>query len=228
MASFAQDPSMMAAFRAGRDIHQATASQLFKVPMEAVTKDMRRKAKTANFGIIYGISSFGLAQRLNISRSEAAALIQAYFKEFSAIKTYMDAVIEKARAQGYITTLLGRKRELRDINSKNTVLRGFAERNAINTPIQGTAAEMIKLAMIHIHGWMLQEQLRSRMVLQVHDELVFDAHQEEISLLQQRIPKMMREALPLEVPIEVDIKIGPNWLEYLNENQHSETPTALK
>jgi DNA polymerase-1 len=140
----------------------------------------------------------------------------------------MDAVIEKARAQGYITTLLGRKRELRDINSKNTVLRGFAERNAINTPIQGTAAEMIKLAMIHIHGWMLQEQLRSRMVLQVHDELVFDAHQEEISLLQQRIPKMMREALPLEVPIEVDIKIGPNWLEYLNENQHSETPTALK
>jgi DNA polymerase I len=228
MASFAQDPSMMAAFRTGRDIHQATASQLFKVPIEAVTKDMRRQAKTANFGIIYGISSFGLAQRLNISRSEAAALIQAYFKEFSAIKAYMDAVIEKARAQGYVTTLLGRKRELRDINSKNAVLRGFAERNAINMPIQGTAAEMIKLAMIHIHGWMLQEQLRSRMVLQVHDELVFDAHQEEISLLQQRIPKMMREALPLEVPLEVDIKIGPNWLESLNEDQNSETAAALK
>lgn len=228
MASFAQDPSMMAAFRTGRDIHQATASQLFKVPIEAITKDMRRQAKTANFGIIYGISSFGLAQRLNISRSEAAALIQAYFKEFSAIKAYMDAVIEKARAQGYVTTLLGRKRELRDINSKNAVLRGFAERNAINMPIQGTAAEMIKLAMIHIHDWMLQEQLRSRMVLQVHDELVFDAHQKEIPLLQQRIPKMMREALPLAVPIEVDIKIGPNWLDSLNKDENSETTAALK
>ncbi len=217
MASFAEDPSMIAAFRDGKDIHQATASQLFKVPIEAVDKDMRRKAKTANFGIIYGISPFGLAQRLNIPRSEAAALIQAYFKEFPAIKAYMDAVVEKAQAQGYVTTLLGRKRDLRDINSKNAVLRGFAERNAINMPIQGTAAEMIKLAMIHIHDWMLQENLRSRMVLQVHDELVFDAHQEEISLLQQHIPKMMREALPLAVPIEVDIKVGPNWLESLNQ-----------
>jgi DNA polymerase I len=217
MASFSQDPSMMAAFRTGKDIHQATASQLFKVPIEAVNKDMRRKAKTANFGIIYGISPFGLAQRLNIPRSEATALIQAYFKEFPAIKAYMDAVVEKAQAQGYVTTLLGRKRELRDINSRNAVLRGFAERNAINMPIQGTAAEMIKLAMIRIHDWMRQEQLRSRMILQVHDELVFDAHQEEIPHLQQHIPKMMREALPLEVPIEVAIKVGPNWLESLDQ-----------
>jgi DNA polymerase-1 len=129
----------------------------------------------------------------------------------------MDAVVEKAQAQGYVTTLLGRKRELRDINSRNAVLRGFAERNAINMPIQGTAAEMIKLAMIRIHDWMRQEQLRSRMILQVHDELVFDAHQEEIPHLQQHIPKMMREALPLEVPIEVAIKVGPNWLESLDQ-----------
>jgi DNA polymerase I len=213
MASFSKDATMMAAFEAGKDIHQATASQLFKVPIKTVDKDMRRKAKTANFGIIYGISAFGLAQRLNISRSEAAALIQAYFKEFPAIKTYMDVVIERARAQGYVTTLLGRKRELRDINSRNAALRGFAERNAINAPIQGTAAEMIKLAMIHIHNWMQGQQLRSRMILQVHDELVFDAHQEEISLLRQQIPKMMREALLLAIPIEVDVKVGENWLD---------------
>ncbi len=213
MASFAQDATMMAAFRAGKDIHQTTASQLFKVPIETVNQDMRRKAKTANFGIIYGISAFGLAQRLNIPRSEAAALIQAYFKEFPAIKTYMDAVIEKAKAQGYVTTLLGRKRELRDINSRNAALRGFAERNAINAPIQGTAAEMIKLAMIRIHDWMQEKQLRSRMVLQVHDELVFDAHKDEISLLQQRVPAMMQAALPLSIPIEVDVKVGMNWLD---------------
>jgi DNA polymerase-1 len=167
---------MIAAFKAGKDIHQAMASKLFKVPIETVDKDMRRKAKTANFGIIYGISAFGLAQRLNIPRSEAAALIQAYFNEFPTIKTYMDAVVEKARVQGYVTTLLGRKRALRDINSSNAALRGFAERNAINAPIQGTAAEMIKLAMIHIHHWMQAQQLHSHMILQVHDELVFDAH----------------------------------------------------
>jgi DNA polymerase-1 len=213
MASFAQDPTMIAAFLAGKDIHQATASQLFKVPLEDVDKDMRRKAKTANFGIIYGISAFGLAQRLNIPRSEAVSLIRAYFEEFPAIKTYMDAVVEKAKAQGYVTTLLGRKRELRDINSRNAALRGFAERNAINAPIQGTAAEMIKLAMIRIHDWMQEKQLRSRMILQVHDELVFDAHKDEISLLQQHIPAMMQAALLLSVPIEVDVKVGMNWLD---------------
>ena len=213
MASFAKDPTMIAAFLAGKDIHQATASQLFRVPIEVVDKDMRRKAKTANFGIIYGISAFGLAQRLNISRYEASALIKAYFQEFPAIKTYMDTVVDMARKQGYVTTLLGRKRELRDINSRNATMRGFSERNAINTPIQGTAAEMIKIAMIRIYDWMIQKQLRSRMMLQVHDELVFDAHKDEISKLCQHIPAMMKEALPLEVPIEVDIKIGPNWLD---------------
>ncbi len=213
MASFAQDPTMINAFEAGKDIHKATASQLFKVPIEAVDQDMRRKAKTANFGIIYGISTFGLSQRLNIPRKEAAALIQAYFEEFSAIKAYIDAMVEKARVQGYVTTLLGRKKWLRDINSRNAALRGFAERNAINTPIQGSAAEMIKLAMIRIHTWMKKEKLRSSMILQVHDELVFDAHKEEVILLQENIPNMMKEALPLAVPIEVDVKTGKNWLD---------------
>ena len=213
MAAFSEDPSMMTAFQEGKDIHQATASQLFKVSLEEVTTDMRRQAKTANFGIIYGISAFGLSQRLHISRTEAAALIQAYFEEFPAIKAYMDRVVEQARTQGYVTTLLGRKRFLPDINSRNAALRGFAERNAINMPIQGSAAEMIKLAMIRIQDWMQQEKLRSHMVLQVHDELVFDAHQDEIPLLMQQIPQMMREALPLNVPVEVDAHTGDNWLE---------------
>lgn len=213
MASFSQDPSMMAAFEKGQDIHQATASQLFKVPLDQVDTAMRRQAKTANFGIIYGISAFGLAQRLHITRSEAGALIQAYFETFPTIKTYMEAVIEQAKAQGYVTTLLGRKRWLRDINSRNATLRGFAERNAINAPIQGSAADMIKLAMIRIHAWLQQTKLRSCMVLQVHDELVFDGPQEEMSLLRKHVPIMMREALPLAVPIEVDVHMGENWLE---------------
>ncbi len=213
MAAFSQDPSMIAAFREGRDIHQATASRLFKVPLDEVNQGMRRQAKTANFGIIYGITVFGLAQRLQISRGEAHSLIRAYFKEFPAIKNYMNTVIERAREQGYVTTLLGRKKWLRDINSKNSAIRGFAERNAINAPIQGSAAEMIKLAMIHIHEWMKQTRLHSYMVLQVHDELVFDVHHTEISLLRQRIPVMMKEALPLAVPIEVEVKVGKNWLD---------------
>ncbi|XWN34634.1 MAG: DNA polymerase I [Roseivirga sp.] len=213
MASFSQDPTMMEAFRAGKDIHTATASRLFKVPIEAVDSPMRRQAKTANFGIIYGISAFGLAQRLNIPRKEAADLIQAYFQEFPAVKAYMDDVIAKAQTQGYVTTLLGRKRWLRDINSRNAALRGFAERNAINAPIQGSAADMIKLAMIRIHAWLQQEQLQAHMILQVHDELVFDAPQAEIPLLRAHIPAMMREALPLAVPIEVSVKEGENWLE---------------
>lgn len=212
MASFSEDPNMIAAFREGKDIHQATASRLFNVALAEVTTDMRRQAKTANFGIIYGISAFGLAQRLHIGRSEAAALIKAYFTEFPAIKTYMDHIIEQAGKQGYVTTLLGRKRFLPDINSRNAALRGFAERNAINAPIQGSAAEMIKIAMIRIHQWMQQEKLRSHMVLQVHDELVFDAHQDEIELLMQQIPQIMQEALPLKVPVEVDAHVGDNWL----------------
>lgn len=213
MASFAQDPAMIEAFKAGKDIHRATASKLFKVPLKAVSDSMRRQAKTANFGIIYGISAFGLAQRLGITRTEATSIIQAYFEEFPAIKAYMDSIISQASAQGYVTTLLGRKKYLRDINSRNATVRGFDERNAINAPIQGTAAEMIKLAMIRIHNWLRQAQLQTKMIMQVHDELVFDVPQAEVAQLQEQVPLLMKDALPLAVPIAVEVGIGSNWLE---------------
>ena len=174
---------------------------------------MRRQAKMANFGIIYGISAFGLAQRLGITRPKAARIIKAYFEEFPAVKAYMDGIISQAREQGYVTTLLGRKKYLRDINSRNATMRGFDERNAINAPIQGTAAEMIKLAMVNIHHWLRASQLEAKMILQVHDELVFDVPQAEVAMLQAQVPLLMKEALPLTVPIEVEMGIGSNWLE---------------
>ncbi len=213
MAAFAKDESMIEAFKNGRDIHAATASKIFKVLIEDVDDDMRRKAKTANFGIIYGISAFGLSQRLGIPRREATDIIDAYFTEFSAVKTYMDKVINDAREKEYVETILGRKRYLRDINSKNATMRGFSERNAINAPIQGSAADMIKVAMINIHSWMKKEQLKSRMILQVHDELVFDVHNSEKKLLEQKIPEFMKSAIELEVPMEVGLGFGQNWLE---------------
>jgi DNA polymerase-1 len=174
---------------------------------------MRRKAKTANFGIIYGISAFGLSQRLSISRTEAKEIIDAYFKEFPAVKEYMDNAIEKARKNEYVETILGRRRYLRDINSRNQTMRGFAERNAINAPIQGSAADMIKVAMIHVHEWIKKENLKSKMILQVHDELVFDAHKDEVELLQKEIPKLMSNAVTIEVPLVVEVGIGSDWLQ---------------
>lgn len=213
MAAFSKDESMIDAFKNGRDIHAATAAKIFQVPLEEVTSDMRRKAKTANFGIIYGISAFGLSQRLNIPRTEAKEIIDAYFKEFRAVKAYMDDCIEKARKNEYVETILGRRRYLRDINSRNMTMRGFAERNAINAPIQGSAADMIKVAMIHVHHWMKKENLKSKMILQVHDELVFDAHKDEIELLKKEIPKLMSEAVAIGVPVVVETGVGENWLE---------------
>ncbi|SHM65226.1 DNA polymerase I [Cyclobacterium lianum] len=213
MAAFSQDSSMIEAFKNGRDIHATTAAKIFQVPLEEVSGDMRRKAKTANFGIIYGISAFGLSQRLQIPRGEAKDIIDAYFKEFPSVKAYMDESIEKARKNEYVETILGRRRYLRDINSRNATMRGFAERNAINAPIQGSAADMIKVAMIHVHEWMLQQKLRSKMILQVHDELVFDAHKEETDLLKTEVPKLMSEAIKIAVPLEVEVGIGNDWLE---------------
>jgi DNA polymerase I len=213
MAAFSQDVSMIEAFKNGRDIHATTAAKIFQVPLEEVSSDMRRKAKTANFGIIYGISAFGLAQRLNISRTEAKEIIDAYFKEFPAVKAYMDECIEKARKNEYVETILGRRRYLRDINSRNMTMRGFAERNAINAPIQGSAADLIKVAMINVHHWMKKEKLRSKMILQVHDELVFDAHKDEVELLKVEIPKLMANAVKIEVPLVVETGVGENWLE---------------
>ncbi len=213
MAAFSKDESMIEAFKNGRDIHATTASKIYKVPLEEVDSDMRRKAKTANFGIIYGISAFGLSQRLNIPRGEAAEIIEAYFTEFAAVKKYMDKVINEARENEYVETILGRRRYLRDINSKNATMRGFAERNAINAPIQGSAADMIKVAMINIRNWMKKEKLKSKMILQVHDELVFDVHNSEKGLMEKKIPEFMKSAIELEVPMEVGLGFGNNWLE---------------
>ncbi len=213
MAAFSQDESMLEAFKNGRDIHSTTAAKIFKVPLEEVTSDMRRKAKTANFGIIYGISAFGLAQRLSIPRGEAKEIIDAYFQEFPAVKQYMDGAIEKARKDEYVETILGRRRYLRDINSRNMTMRGFAERNAINAPLQGSAADLIKVAMIHVYEWMKKENLKSKMILQVHDELVFDAHKDEVDLLKKNIPGLMSNAIKLAVPIEVEVGLGTDWLQ---------------
>ncbi|MFN8355327.1 MAG: DNA polymerase I [Spirosomataceae bacterium] len=213
MAAFSQDESMMEAFNRGIDIHSTTASKVFNVSLDQVTSDMRRKAKMVNFGIIYGISAFGLAQRLEIPRAEAKEIIDNYFKEFPRIKQYMDSAIVEAREREYVETIMGRRRYLRDINSRNMTERNFAERNAINAPIQGSAADMIKIAMIRIHDFLKKEKLKSSMILTVHDELVFDAHYSEIELLKERVNDLMVHALPLAVRMETGMGTGKNWLE---------------
>jgi DNA polymerase-1 len=213
MAAFSREKNMIEAFRNGIDIHSTTASKVFAVTLDEVTSDMRRKAKMVNFGIIYGISAFGLSQRLDIPRKEAAEIIEAYFEQFPAIKTYMDEVVNKAREQEYVETILGRRRYLADINSRNVTMRGYAERNAINAPIQGSAADMIKVAMINIHKWMKAENLKSQMVMQVHDELVFDVHKSEVELIKEKVAHLMKTAIDLEVPMEIGIGVGQNWLE---------------
>ncbi len=213
MAAFSGDESMITAFKEGRDIHANTASKVFKVPVEEVDANMRRKAKEVNFGIIYGISAYGLSQNLNIARGEAAEIIEAYFQQFPAVKAYMDNAVEEARKKEYVETILGRRRYLRNINSRNFTTRGFDERNAVNAPIQGSAADMIKVAMINIHQWMKQESLKSRMIMQVHDELVFEAHHSEIDQLSQNVEEFMKTAIPLEVPMEVGMGKGKDWLE---------------
>lgn len=213
IAAISEDVHMTEAFRQGLDIHAATAAKVYGVDLADVTSQMRRNAKSVNFGIIYGVSAFGLSENLGIARSEAKTLIDNYFAQYPSIKQYMDNQIRSAQLNGYVETLLGRKRWLKDINSSNAVVRGYAERNAINMPIQGTAADMIKLAMIAIHKRLKQENLRSRMILQVHDELVFDVHKDEIDLIKPIIEEGMRNALPLSVPVDVEIGVGANWLE---------------
>lgn len=212
-AAFAKDETMIEAFRSGRDIHATTAAKVFNVPLADVTPDMRRKAKEVNFGILYGSTAFGLAQNLNVSRTEAAEIIEAYFKEFSAIKRYMDDSINMAREREYVETILGRRRYLRDINSRNVATRGFAERNAINAPIQGSAADIIKIAMVHIHHWLQREKLQTKMILQVHDELIFDLFKEEEEIVKPKVVELMKTAVILDVPMEVEVGVGKNWLE---------------
>lgn len=214
VAGISGDTNMCEAFKKGIDIHTATAAKVFHVEEKDVTKEMRYKAKSVNFGIIYGQGAFGLADNLGISRTEAKEIIDNYKKEFNGITKYMDDTINFAREHGYVQTLMGRKRWLRDINSSNFTVRGFAERNAINSPIQGTAADMIKLAMIKIHAAMKKEKLQSRMILQVHDELVFDAIREELDTLKPLILENMKAALllPHDVPVEAEVGFGENWL----------------
>ncbi|HRH49032.1 MAG TPA: DNA polymerase I [Panacibacter sp.] len=214
VAAISGDPNMCDAFKKGIDIHTATAAKVFHVDEKDVTKEMRYKAKSVNFGIIYGQGAFGLADNLGISRTEAKEIIDNYKKEFSGITKYMDDTINFAKENGYVETLMGRKRWLRDINSSNFTVRGFAERNAINSPIQGTAADMIKLAMIKIHHAIKKEKLQSRMILQVHDELVFDALPGEMEILKPLILENMKTALllPHEVPVDAELGAGENWL----------------
>ena len=212
MAAFSGDQTMLEAFNNDVDIHTQTASKVFHVGLDEVSGEMRRKAKTINFGIIYGISSFGLGQRLKISRKEAGQIIEEYFAGFPAVKDYIDQCIEKARGFGYAETILGRRRYLRDINSRNQTDRMFAERNAVNAPIQGSAADMLKIAMIKVHQFMQQERLKSKMILTVHDELVFDAHRDEIEFLSQHVDDIMRNAIPMGVKMETGIGTGENWL----------------
>lgn len=215
VAAISGDPNMCDAFKHGKDIHTATAAKVYNVPESEVTKEMRYKAKSVNFGIIYGQGAFGLADNLGIPRSEAKEIIDNYKKEFVGITSYMDDTIKFAQQHGYVQTLMGRKRWLKDINSSNFTVRGYAERNAINSPIQGTAADMIKLAMIRIHNEMKKGKWQSKMILQVHDELVFDAVQEEMEDLKKLIISNMVAAMPLpnDVPVEAEVGTGTNWLE---------------
>jgi DNA polymerase I len=213
IAALSNDDAMCEAFLQGEDIHKATAAKVFGVPIDQVDKAMRSKAKAVNFGIIYGQGAFGLAQNLGISRKEGKEIIDAYFNQFGKLKQYQQENIEFARKNGFVETLMGRRRYLADINSANAVVRGFAERNAINAPIQGSAADIIKVAMIQIHDALKQSGLQSKMIMQVHDELVFDALRSELDQLKPIIKTCMEGAAQLRVPLEIDMNAGENWLE---------------
>lgn len=213
IAELSGDEVMLEAFRNGLDIHTATAARIYNMPIDQVSREMRRNAKMVNFGIIYGISAFGLSERLNIPRREASDIITQYFERFSGIRRYMDESIRKARTNGYVETIMKRRRYLRDINSANAVIRNFAERNAINAPIQGSAADMIKIAMINIFDEFKRLDLKSRMILQVHDELVFDVYRDEVGIVKPVIEQCMKSAIKMSIPLEVEMSTGNNWLE---------------
>ena len=213
IAALSQDPAMVEAFQKGEDIHAATAAKVFGVALDEVSREQRSNAKTVNFGIVYGVSAFGLSQQTNLSRSEAKELIDAYYLTYPKLKAYMNEQVDFAREKGYVETVLGRRRYLKDINSQNAVVRGAAERNAVNAPIQGSAADIIKLAMINIHRRLKKEHWESKMLLQVHDELVFDVPKAEVERLTAMVKEEMESAFSLDVPLVVDVGIGQNWLE---------------
>lgn len=213
IAALSNDPNMVEAFRSGHDIHTATAAKVFHISPEEVTRDQRSAAKAVNFGIIYGQSAFGLSQTLNISRTEAKEIIDSYYAQYGTIKTYMDETVAKARENGYVETIMKRRRYLPDINSSNAIVRGFAERNSINAPIQGSAADIIKMAMVAVYQEMKKTNLKSKMILQVHDELVFDVHVDEIDQMKSLVKNAMENAVQLAVPMEVEMELAKNWLE---------------
>lgn len=213
IAALSEEENMIQAFRDGEDIHASTAAKVFQVPIDEVTRAQRSNAKTVNFGIIYGVSAFGLSNQTDLSRSEAKELIETYYQTYPKLRDYMDRQVEFARENGYVKTVLGRRRYLKDINARNNVVKSAAERNAVNAPIQGSAADIIKVAMINIYAQLKQNNMKSKMLLQVHDELVFDAHKEELDELKELIKQEMENAYSLSVPLKVDIGIGQNWLE---------------
>ncbi|MCM8568735.1 DNA polymerase I [Gramella jeungdoensis] len=213
IAALSKEENMIRAFQEGEDIHASTAAKVFNVPIEEVTREQRSNAKTVNFGIIYGVSAFGLSNQTSLSRSEAKELIDTYYKTYPKLSNFIGDQVEFAREHGYVSTVLGRRRYLKDINSRNAVVRGAAERNAVNAPIQGSAADIIKLAMINIHKKLKEENYKTKMLLQVHDELVFDAHKDELDKVKSMIKSEMENAYKLEVPLDVDLGLGENWLE---------------
>jgi DNA polymerase-1 len=213
IAALSKDEGMVSAFQNDEDIHAATAAKVFGVPLEEVTREQRSNAKTVNFGIIYGVSAFGLSQQTNLNRAESKKLIETYYATYPKLRAYIQDQIDFARDHGYVATVLGRRRYLKDINSQNAIVRGAAERNAVNAPIQGSAADIIKLAMIAIQKRLRQEKWNSKMLLQVHDELVFDVPKSEVDTLKTMVKTEMENAFQLEVPLVVDIGMGSHWLE---------------
>ena len=213
IAALSEEENMMEAFKNGEDIHASTAAKVFNVPLEEVTREQRSNAKTVNFGIVYGVSAFGLSNQTDLSRSEAKELIDTYYETYPKLKAYMSAQVDFARDNGYVETVLNRRRYLKDINSRNAMVRSGAERNAVNAPIQGSAADIIKLAMINIHNRFKKEGFKSKMLLQVHDELVFDAHKEELEIIKPIIKYEMENAFKMNVPLDVEVGVGENWLQ---------------
>jgi DNA polymerase-1 len=211
LAHLSKDEKMLEAFQQGEDIHSRTASEVYGVPLDEVTPEMRRMAKTANFAVIYGVSAYGLSMQSDMSVAESKQFIDTYYARYPGLREFMDNAIEKARKDGYVTTLFGRRRHIPEINSKNRQVRQFAERTAMNTPIQGTAADMIKVAMIEIYGKI--KEMRSKMILQVHDELIFDVHKDELEQMKDIVRSTMETSVDLDVPVKVDMGIGSNWLE---------------
>ncbi|MBA6156207.1 DNA polymerase I [Tenacibaculum sp. S7007] len=213
IAALSEEETMIKAFQNGEDIHASTAAKVFNVPLDEVTREQRSNAKTVNFGIVYGVSAFGLSNQTNLSRKEAKELIDTYYETYPKLKSYMAAQVDFARDNGYVKTVLGRRRYLKDINSRNAIVRGAAERNAVNAPIQGSAADIIKLAMINIHNRFEKENFKSKMLLQVHDELVFDTHKDELEIIKPIIKEEMENAFKMSVPLDVEVGLGENWLE---------------